>query len=392
MYEKFGISICGMEDVEVHIAGFKAGRSGKWEVGSGKLEAGSGELGVGSAKMEVGSGKMGEKIVFHPAFDFKRISWARLFAPWRFFKLLLKVKPHVIIVTTFELLQVTILYKILFGGVLLYDIQENYYRNILYNKTYPPVIRNILAVYSRIIEYLSRPFISHYILAERNYEKELSFSKGKSLILENKYKILTHEPTVLKRNKLSFGSPIRLLYSGTISEVYGIFEAINLAEKLHEINQNITLIIIGYCSKLQILEKIKERINGRNFISLYGGDSLVPHAPIIEEISKADFGLLSYQPNPSTENCIPTRLFEYQAHLLPMVIQENKLWREICEHNHSAIFIDYKNFDPKELYEQMIRQNFYPNGMDQENLWKSEELKIRSLLNKYIKPNSFIRK
>jgi glycosyltransferase involved in cell wall biosynthesis len=363
MYEKFGISISGMDKVEVHIAGFKA----------------AGE------NQEAGSGKWGERIIFHPLFNFKRISWGRIFAPWKLLKLLFKVKPHIIVVTTFELLIVTILYKILFGGVLLYDIQENYYRNITYNKTYPPVIRNILATYSRCIEYLSRPFVNKYILAERNYEKEFSFSRGKSIIIENKYKNLKNEPSVLNRQKPIQGNSIKLLYSGTISEGYGIFEAIDLAERLHKINQNITLNIIGYCSNFHLFKKIKNEISDKNFISLSGGGSLVSHHQIIEEIKKADFGLLSYQPNPSTENCVPTRLFEYQAHLLPMIIQENRLWKEICEPNHSAIFIDYKKFDPANLYEQMLNQSFYPNGASPENLWNSEEEKLRFLIKDYIK-------
>jgi glycosyltransferase involved in cell wall biosynthesis len=376
MYEKFGISISGMDKVEVHIAGFKA--ANEKEIGEREWEQ----------KME--SGKKEEKdqpanLIFHPIFRFNRLSFARVFAPWTFLKLLLKVKPAIIIVTTFELLQVTIVYKILFGGVLLYDVQENYYRNILYNKTFPPVIRNILAFYTRCIEYFSKPFINKYILAERNYEKEFSFSRGKSLIIENKYRNLAGEPEVLNRKKPAPGTPIKLLYSGTISESYGIFEAINLAERLHEINQSISLVIIGYCSKLQILEKVKNSIGDKNFISLSGGDSLVSHSRIIEEIRMADFGLLSYQPNPSTENCVPTRLFEYQAHLLPMIVQENELWKEICEPCHSAIFIQYNRFDPNILYGQMINQIFYPNGTGPENLWVNEEVKLRSLLITYFK-------
>jgi glycosyltransferase involved in cell wall biosynthesis len=360
MYEKFGISISGMEGLEVHIAGFKpAEERDRREEKQGKL-------------------------IFHPIFNFKRLSLSRLFAPWKLFKILLKVKPHIIIATTFEILIVTILYKILFGAVMLYDVQENYYRNILYNKTYPPLIRNILAIYTRLIEYISRPFISQYILAERNYEKEFSFSKGKSIVIENKYKNLPGEQPVLSRIRPRSRTPIRLLYSGTISEEYGIFEAVNLAEKLHETDYHISLEIIGYCSKIQTLTELKRRIDGKNFISLTGGSSIVNHQIIIKAINKADFGLLSYQPNKSTENCIPTRLFEYQAHLLPMIIQENKLWEEICKPYQSALFINYRNFDHHSLLRQMTHTVFYPKGPVQDIFWKSEEPKLQNLIAKYL--------
>jgi glycosyltransferase involved in cell wall biosynthesis len=365
MYEKFGISISGLENTEVHIAGFKAaGEKEKESAGRERREE--------------------DMIVFHPIFDFKRLSLARLFAPWKFFRTLLKVKPKIIIVTTFELLIVTIIYKILFGAVILYDIQENYYRNIAYNKTYPPVIRNILAIYSRCIEYISRPMISHFILAEKAYEKEFSFSKNKSIVLENKYKESEHNYPALNRAKPVPGQAVKLLYSGTISEEYGIFEAIDLAEKLHKTNGNITLSIIGYCIKKQTLEQLTKQIEGKSFISLTGGGSLVKHQRILEAIRKADFGLVSYQPNKSTENCIPTRLFEYQAHLLPMIIQENKLWKEFCEPVQSALFINYPDADPTALYRQMMQTAFYPNGPVRNIFWSSEEPRLLTLIRKFI--------
>jgi glycosyltransferase involved in cell wall biosynthesis len=391
MYEKFGISISGIDGVEVHIVGFKPAREIE-ETGSGKSEAGSGELEDGSRKEKIGLQQITQslnhnsyfKIVFHPIFDFKRLSWARFFAPWKLFGILLKVKPKLIISTTFELLIVTIIYKILFGAVILYDIQENYYRNIAYNKTYPPLIRNILAIYSRGIEYFSRPFISHFILAERAYEKEFSFSKGKSIVLENKYKESGGNTKVLNRTKPVSGQPVKLLYSGTISEEYGIFEAIDLTEKLHKTDPNITLSIIGYCIKKQTLAELIKRIKGKSFISLTGGGSLVKHEQILEAIRKADFGLVSYRPNKSTENCIPTRLFEYQAHLLPMIIQENKLWKGFCEPAQSALFINYPDADTSVLYRQMMQTAFYPNGPVQDIYWSSEEPRLLSLIKKFI--------
>ncbi|MFL5731284.1 MAG: glycosyltransferase [Cytophagaceae bacterium] len=367
MYEKFGISISRLEGTEVHICGYR-------EAGSWKKEEGRG-----------GKEDTDRKIAFHPIFEFNRLSFDRVFAPFKFLGILLKVKPQVIIVTTFELLIVTILYRILFGGKILYDIQENYYRNIRFNQTYPPVIRTVLALYTRTMEYLSIPFISHCLLAERNYEQEFSFSKGKSLVIENKYQKQPGEKDPLPRPKPLSKGPIRLLYSGTISEEYGIFEAINLAEKLHEIHPGISLTIIGYCANKQTLNYIKERIESKDFIQLTGGEDLVSHELILEEIRKADFGLLSYRPNKSTENCIPTRLFEYQAQLLPMIIAENKLWEQICAPNTAAIFIHYKSFHPAHLLQQLTETTFYPAGLNPDVFWTSEEIKLQDLIKSYLK-------
>jgi glycosyltransferase involved in cell wall biosynthesis len=350
MYEKFGISLSQCRELEIHIAGFT---------------------------VKTNPEAQPSNLYLHPLFSFPRISWARIWAPFKFFKFILKVKPEVIIVTTFELLIVASLNKILFGTKIYYDVQENYYRNIGCTPTYPPVLRKVLALYCRGIEFFSRPFITKYILAERNYEKEFSFSKGKSIIIENKAR--KPEGTVIRENQND--GYMDLLYSGTISEGNGIIEAIELAEKLHKIDKTIRLTIIGYSSIFQTYIKVNHLIRNKEYIKLIGGDDLVPHPEILQAIRRCDFGLVCYRPNPSTENCIPTKLFEYQAYLLPMIVQENPVWKKACLANDSALFIDYLQFDPHLLLQQMKQTRFYPNGVDESLFWGSEERKLMLMLN-----------
>jgi glycosyltransferase involved in cell wall biosynthesis len=349
MYEKFGISLSHSRDLEIHIVGFA---------------------------VKPVPEMLPANLFLHPLFSFPRISLARVFAPFRFFQFLLKVKPDVVIVTTVELLIVTLLNKILFGTKIYYDVQENYYRNIACTNTFPPVIRNILAIYARTIEVLSRPFISKYILAERNYEKEFSFSAGKSIIIENK----ARKPELTFIKDLNQEGFIHLLFSGTLSEGNGVIEAIELAEKLYKIDKRIRLTIIGYSPIFQTYIKINHLIKNKEYIQLIGGDNLVPHSDILKQIDRSDFGLVCYRPNKSTENCIPTKLFEYHAHLLPMIVQENPVWKEACKPYSSALFIDYLQFEARVLLQKMKEEAFYPHGVDHDLFWESEEKKLFSLI------------
>ena len=422
MYEKFGISLAQTNKYEIHIAGFKIAGCGllisdfKFEIKNPKSE-------IRNSKSEI------PNIFFHPLFNFKRLTIKRFFAPWKFYILLLKLKPQLIILNTPELLIVTCLYQIIFGSKLYYDVQENYYRNIACTRIYPPIIRNLIAILVRSLEYVTRSFIDHYLLAERNYEQEFSFSKGKSTIIENKYKVphpispslrldrdVTPEGEGEKRVQViknrTKQQSINLLYSGTIAENYGIFEAVEVAKQLYKIDQKVTLTIIGYCALKKTLKRLVASVSGFNFIYLIGGDKLVPHTQIIEAIPKADFGLVSYQPNKSTENCIPTKIFEYMAHKLPMIVQYNPLtkvrstkyelrkpkfetqsrvlgtkpeiqnhnWESFCRQYNAGIIIDYKHFDPKTLYSKMLTQKFYPEGIPQEVFWDSEEAKLIDLV------------
>src|SRR6478736_581539 len=282
MYEKVGQSLAKLPETEIHIAGFAANA-------------------ISNSK----------NIQFHPIFNFKRLGLSRIAAQWKYYRLLLQLKPEVIIANTFELLPVTLLYRIFSGTRILYDVRENYYANICFQPTYPAYLKPILANTVRLVEKLSALFISHFLVAERSYIRELTFLGENHTVLENKFKprqetdFQKQFPVRLSAENLHF------LYSGTISEVYGIFEALELVEKLHERNNRITFTIIGYAPQPETFEKLRKHILNKPFIRLIGGDKLVPHSKILAEIQKATVGLLPYQQNRSTENCIPTKLFEY---------------------------------------------------------------------------------
>ncbi|MFN6947172.1 MAG: glycosyltransferase [Cytophagaceae bacterium] len=348
MYEKFGISLS--KDFEVHIAGY------------------SGNIPSGNPHMH-----------FHPLFSFKRLSIKRILAPWKIYKLCIKVKPDVVVVNSHELLFVMCIYKILFGVKILYDVQENYYLNILHTDVYATFLKPLLAGYVRFVEIISKPFIHHYILAEKCYANELFFVRSKFTIVENKYKAmpLPDAPSYRWESERK----IRLLYSGTISTEYGIFEAIEMAKQLYRVDSRILLIIIGYAAKTEIREKLKASIKHLNFVKLITDSKPVQHSLILQEIRLADYGLLSYQPNPSTRNCIPTKLFEYTAHKLPMIIQHNSMWEEYCKKFNSSVFIDYNNFKPLQLLNTLQTYSFYENADTSEVFWENEEKILLSTIN-----------
>jgi len=316
------------------------------------------------------------KIQFIPHTHFKRLSLKRLFLPLLILKKIAKVKPDAVIVNTHELLIVTILYRILFGAKLIYDIQENYWRNILWTNTYPAIFRQILAVWVRSKEVFLSPLFSLFLLAEKGFEKEMSFFKKKFVILENKGVL----PANYSRSKVD--NNINLLFSGTISESTGVFQAIELARRLHNCNNQVRLHIIGYCSLSSTLHKIKELVQNDSFITITGGDQLIPHKDIIHEIAHSDFGIIYYPQSPHIENKIPTKLYEYLSAQLPILIQPHSPWIELCKPYHAAIAIDFNSpIDAPALLLRLMETKFYtipPVNM----LWLSEEDKLVEAMNK----------
>ncbi|MEM6525982.1 MAG: glycosyltransferase [Bacteroidota bacterium] len=314
-------------------------------------------------------------INLYPAFNFNRLSVRRVIAPFTCLKYYLNSRPDVIIFNTHELILVSVLYKLLFGTRLCYDVRENYYRNIKYGKGFPSVFRGLLAGYVRAKEYLSRSWIDHYFIAEENYEKEFIFTLKKSTVIQNKFHNIHGVSKVKKRGYTN------LIFSGTLGETTGIFQAIDLAKSLHKIEPNIQLKIMGRAAQKSTLTKIKKEIENYSWISLIGGDILVNHSLIIEAISKADLGLICYPKNKSTEGSIPTKLYEYLALELPILLEHNPSWEQVCSPYSASVNINFTNFNPQDLWQEINRHEFYISRPGPEVEWPSEAEKLIHILN-----------
>lgn len=351
MYEKIGVSLAATNHYDVNIIGFQ----------SNTVEKHS-------------------KITFHPEFNFKRLSVARIFCGIKYYKQIKKLSPQLIIINTHELLWATVFYKILNKVKVIYDVRENHFRNLLYTNSFPLILRPILAIWVRGKEYFTAPFIDHFLLAEKHYPKEIYFIKKRYTILENKCKI----DKQLVSKTIKKDSEIKLIFSGTLAESTGVFGAIKLAQKLHEISEKITLTIIGYAPKINIVKRINKEIFHSDFITLKGGDYLINHVDILAEIRQSNFGIIYYPTNKSTINSIPSKLYEYLSCKLPILLQKHNEWELICNKYLASISVNFEEINANEIVEKMKSSSFYPNGVGDEFSWHTEEKKLLKIVNNTI--------
>lgn len=319
-----------------------------------------------------------ENITFHPLFRFDRLSVKRLFAQVRIMKLLLKLKPKLIIVTCTELLPVICTYKILFGSKIIYDIQENYYRNIIYTNTYPAIIKYPIATIVRMMEYMCSIVIDWFFLAEKVYAKQLRFIGKRYQIIENKAIIPDH----LLNKPLISNIKTTFVYSGTIAEHYGIFEALRLIERLYQRNKNIEFTIIGFAPDKRILRKVRHIADQNSYIKTLGGDVFIPHDQILKEISLCDFCLMPYRKNKATEGRIPTKLFECLAMEIPIIISPDPQWESIVVKNNAGIVWDYKEDNLPS--EELLSKSFYGNNLALKYQWMAESAQVSETVNRLI--------
>lgn len=343
LYEKIGLTLAGAGKYQVHI------------------------IACDSVKTD------NPKIIQHAFKPFRRVSLGRLLAPWRILFKTLKLKPDIFMIATHELLYLAMFLKAIRKCRIIYDVQENYYWNILYTPAFPHLVKPFVALYVRGKETITAKYVDHFFLAERGYDQEMKFQGSRSTVLENKVRIAeaerkTPSPVHLK-------TTINLIFSGTLAETTGVFTAIDLAVKLHVLDERIRVTIIGFCAQPRLLEKIRLLIKPRRFIQLIARDSPVPHGEIFKHIRKADFGLITYEINPSTMNSIPTKLYEYLGFKLPILLVNHKPWVDYCQPYSAAVVFEGHHFDAAAVYDEMVRRTFYtaePTAV----YWETEEPKL----------------
>ncbi|QNP54166.1 glycosyltransferase [Hymenobacter qilianensis] len=180
------------------------------------------------------------------------------------------------------------------------------------------------------------------------------------------------------------GQELRLLYSGTISELNGVFEALELTRLLQAVWPQVRLTIIGFCQQPDLLRRLHNAMAAsNNVVTLIGGETLVPHEQIVDAIRQSHIGLLPYRPHASTWRCRPTKLFEYLAHGLPVLIPPNPLWEELVSKHHAGLVLDFDRLTAATVAAAcgaLAGHQFYPNGIPTEVFWNSEAHKLNRVI------------
>jgi glycogen synthase len=328
-------------------------------------------------------------IRFFPLYNFGNSSWKRFFAPFSFGKYLFTIAPSLVIVTTYELLPAAILYKLCHRKIkVVYDVQENYALNYITNRK-PSGLTRAFAELIRLLEKKSQRYISLNILAEKSYAKEVSFFSKKSIYILNKFPKLSPQAVELPLNikeRTAKAWPI-LLFNGTVSENYGIFEVMDLAKKLSLYYPNLLLMIAGHATNTKLLKYLLKLEYEISYLITHVAKDPVPHPEILKLIHLADFGVVAHRPVESIKDCFPTRIYEYMAHKKPFILQNHSYWTSYCDPWQCSINIDFRNFDTDFVAQQLKSNQFYPNGIPTDIYWDSEAVKLIQALDHLFEVN-----
>ncbi len=323
------------------------------------------------------------RIFLHPLWQ-KTQTWKnRIRQPLKLWSALKVIRPTIVIITTPEHLIPLCIFKYILKFKLVYDIQENYLRNLIFHPHYPILARHFIGYAVRCIEFLSVGSIDHYILAEKHYSKEFSFHKKKFTLLENKYFPIGEYSLVAPSRPNTNCACVKVVISGTFSTVFGTYDAIKWAKFMVK-RYFITVSFVGWAAEKNLLTALEDLVNEHHGkVFLIGGRYHVPHTTIMRYVTNADVALLPYElKNPSTQYCIPSKMYECLATATPMLVSANPFWIDFLSEYEAGIFLDFKNEDTYEQsWELFLESTFYKSGSIKEAFWQKESGLLTRLVN-----------
>ena len=293
--------------------------------------------------------------------------WGRIFSQLKFASVLVKVLPEILIVCTYEYLPLASFFRRIFGYKLVYDVQENYIKNLDLNPELSLVKKSNLSQLIRKAE--SVKGIDLFLLAEKCYKDEMP-KKSPFLILENKYagEIIPVSPFKIEQKE-----GYRFLISGTITPAFGILEAVNWFKEILKEFPKSSLKIIGHCTLPKFGAELEKACKNIPQIHLRSSNIPIPHKEIIAEYSSVDFAILPYQNREAIKDKMPTKLFEAAALGVPVLIGENPKWLHFLAPFSGGFPVDF--FDLENVTKQFIaalNQKYFIQNPDSSILWKSQ--------------------
>jgi glycosyltransferase involved in cell wall biosynthesis len=246
-----------------------------------------------------------------------------------------------------ELMFIGVALKLFTGKRVIYDVHENVRKQILNKYWLPKWSRKIVSILYGWIEKLCLLFIDYIIIAEDSYiENYIKLNNVKCVknfpllsYLKNQNCEANYSQEIIEKS---------LIYLGCISKPRGVFELIKAVKLLKDYGySNVLLKLIGPVYPESLLLEVNEllsRYNISNNITIFGK---IPHEKVYEILSESRVGLAILHPDPNYIESFPTKLFEYMATGLPVVVSNFPLWKEIINAHKCGICVDPLN--PEEI-------------------------------------------
>src|SRR3990167_2814745 len=255
---------------------------------------------------------------------------------WAVYKKALKIDAQIYHFQDPELIPIGLLLK-LKGKKVIYDVHEDYPKDMM-SKYYIPVkLRKIISLLILVMEPLLSRFFDYIVVAGDDI--------AENFLKSHKVVAIKNLPLIEFVNACDSDSEKKgdkVIYVGMLSKERGIKE---IVEAMKYVKNNAELLLVGPFETPEFEKEMRLIANGR--IQFVGN---VHYKQVPDFMKAAKIGVLCLYPQPNHFGAIfgrNNKLYEYMAVSMPIIASNFPKWKEFVEGNNFGITVDPKN--PKEI-------------------------------------------
>ena len=241
-----------------------------------------------------------------------------------------------------ELIPVGLALKAL-GKAVVYDVHEDVPRDIMIKHYIPRPLRRLVAAFVGAVEQFASRWYDAIVVTTEDIRKNFAWHPRVALI-RNLPIAEWYRRSVEPRP----AAPFRIVYAGSLSVERGIGDLVGAMARLPD-DMDARLTLCGAWSPSSLEDEVRampgfERVD-------YLGSLPAPRVPDV--LAGADVGVACLHPTNTYETSLPTKLFEYMASGLPVIVTNFPLWREIVEASGAGICVPPR--DPRAIADAIER-------------------------------------
>lgn len=183
------------------------------------------------------------------------------------------------------------------------------------------------------------------VVVEESRERLLSLG-----VPEERVSVVSNTPTLERiaghpQGEDGSGPQLRLTYLGLMEEARGVGMAIEAVAIARDNGCDVTLDLIGDGRSLDAFRSKAQQLGLDDTVVRFKG--FVPYEDALQEVARADAGLIPHYANESWETTIPNKLFDYMSLGLPVISSSvSPVARLLGETGAGAVFDDR---DPEDM-------------------------------------------
>jgi glycosyltransferase involved in cell wall biosynthesis len=297
---------------------------------------------------------------------------------WRIVRTALRQRADVYHFHDPELLLVGILLKLITRACVVYDVHENYPRQIWGREWLPRPLRGITSWGVRLSEGVAAILVDGIVAATEHIAAR--FPAAKTRVVKN-YPLLAMM-ALSPDDQRTYEGNHTLIYTGGLSDHRGIYQIVQALAYVKTSQARLTL--LGGRIDHRTAQAVRET-PGFQQVDYHGH---VSHKAVFRYLNSAAVGLVCNQPQYDYDFAQPTKLFEYMCAGLPVIASNFHLWKEIVEGNECGVTVD--STDPRQIARAIdyllghpeIRRTMGENArraIREKYNWERESLKLLKL-------------